>query len=70
MRILTAACFAAATLATAPALAADYFPWADYAWRPSYSWRDYYAYNYPYYRPAAVVPGGRYWARAHRRYSW
>jgi len=46
MRKLTVACVAAATLTVAPALAADYFPSADYAWRPTVSFRDYYAYYY------------------------
>jgi hypothetical protein len=73
MRKLTAACVAAATLAIAPALAADYFPWAGYAWRPTVSYRDYYAAYYPDYYPyypRAVAPDGRYWSRPHRRYSW
>jgi hypothetical protein len=69
MRILTLACVAA-TLAMSPALAADYFPWAGYAWRPTVSYRDYYAYQYTYYYPRAVAPDGRYWSRPHRRYSW
>lgn len=69
MRKLTVACVAAATLATAPASAANFFPWADYGWRPSYAWRDYYAFQYPYYYPQAV-PGGRYWSRPRRRYAW
>ena len=60
MRKLTVACVAAATLTVAPALAADYFPSADYAWRPTVSFRDYYAYyytdHYAYYYPPVVAP--------------
>ena len=60
MRKLTVACVAAATFAMSPALAADYFPWAGYAWRPTVSYRDYYAYYYDYYYlyyyPPAVAP--------------
>jgi hypothetical protein len=71
MRKLTSACVAAATLAMTPALAADYFPWAGYAWRPTVSFRDYYAYaytdHYVYYYPRAVAPDGRYWSRGYRR---
>jgi hypothetical protein len=73
MRMLTLACVAA-TLAMSPALAADDFPWAGYAWRPTVSYRDYYAYyytdRYVYYYPRAVASDGRYWSRPRHRYSW
>jgi len=67
MRKLTAAYVAAATLGIAPALAADYFPYADYAWRPYIEWRS--AYPWPYHS-YAIAPG-RHWGRGYRRgWSW
>ena len=65
MRKLTAAWIAASTLAIAPALAADYFPYADYAWRPYAEWRSAYPWPYHSYYPH-VAPAGH-WGRGYRR---